>query len=147
MYNTSDLGIATVDILQGNIIHLTAKTGVVIDIEAAQMLVRAIDKLLDKSIPIRAGIFEISGVVYVEEEAREYFVSGEDTTGTTVGIALVTDSFLGRMVGNMFITLHPKTKFPVRLFESPIRAEHWIRGLINEYNTADKNFTSGKRVA
>jgi hypothetical protein len=147
MYNTSDLGIATVDILQGNIIHLTAKNGVVIDIEAAQMLVRAIDKLLDRSVPTRAGIFEISGVVYVEEEAREYFASGQGTTGTTVGIALVSDSFLGRMVGNMFVTLHPKTKFPVRFFESPIRAEHWIRGLINQHNAAAKEFTSNKRVA
>ncbi|MCB0755365.1 MAG: STAS/SEC14 domain-containing protein [Flavobacteriales bacterium] len=148
MYKSSDLGVATVEILSGNIIHLVAKKGVVITLEDAQRLVRAIDGMLDKSNNIRAGIFEISGVVYVEEDARNYFEKGEDTTGDTVGIALVSDSFLGRTVGNMFVTMHPNTKFPVKFFDTAMRAEHWIRGLISNYNRL-KNTQSNaeKRVA
>jgi hypothetical protein len=148
MYKSSDIGVATVDILPGNIIHLMAKKGVVVKLEDAQRIVKSIDDLLDKSIEIRAGIFEISGVVYIEEEAREYFAKGEDTTGHTVGIALVSDSFLGRTVGNMFVTLHPKTKFPVKFFENAIRAEHWIRGLIREYDQRKKTDSDlGRQVA
>ena len=148
MYKSSDIGIATVEILPGNIIHLTAKSGVVVNLEDAQRIVRAIDGMLDPSNDIRAGIFEISGIVYIEEEAREYFAKGEDTTGDTVGIALVSDSFLGRTVGNMFVTLHPKTKFPVKFFDTAVRAEHWIRGLIRDYNQSkNTGFDEGKRVA
>ena len=147
MYKSSDIGIATVDILPGNVIHLTSKSGVVINLEAAKRIVPSIDKLVDKSIPIRAGIFEISGVVYIEEEAREYFANGEGTTGTAVGIALISDSFLGRTVGNMFVTLHPVTKFPIKFFDSPMRAEHWVRGLIQAYNDADGGMSSDKQVA
>lgn len=119
----------------------------VVNLEAAKRIVPSIDKLVDKSIPIRAGIFEISGVVYIEEEAREYFANGEGTTGTTVGIALISDSFLGRTVGNMFVTLHPVTKFPIKFFDSPMRAEHWVRGLIQAYNDADGGMSSDKQVA
>lgn len=147
MYKSSDIGIATVEILPGNVIHLSVKNGVVVNLESAKQIVRAIDNLLDKSIPIRAGIVELSGIVYIEEDAREYFASGEDTTGDTVGIALVSDSTLGRTIGNMFITLHPKTKFPVKFFNSPIRAEYWIRGLIRSYNESNEDLSSRKQVA
>lgn len=147
MYKSSDIGIATVEILPGNVIHLSVKNGVVVNLESAKQIVRAIDNLLDKSIPIRAGIVELSGIVYIEEDAREYFASGEGTTGDTVGIALVSDSILGRTIGNMFITLHPKTKFPVKFFNSPIRAEHWIRGLIRSYNESNEDLSSRKQVA
>jgi len=147
MYKCSDIGIATVEILPGNVIYLSVKSGVVVNLELAKQVVHAIDNLIDKSISVRAGIFELSGLVYIEEDAREYFASGEDTTGNTVGIALVSDSLLGRTIGNMFITLHPKTKFPVKFFDSPMRAEHWIRGLIRSYNESLEKSSSSKKVA
>lgn len=126
-----------VEVLPGNIVHLTAKTGVVVNLESAIQIVRSIDSLVDKSIPFQAGIFELSGVVYVEEDAREYFTSGKGTTGLTIGVALMADSFLGRTVGNMFVNLHPNCKFPIKFFDSPIRAEHWIRGLVRDYNESN----------
>jgi len=38
------------------------------------------------------------------------------------------------MMGNMFLELGPPRSFPVRFFDSPIRAEHWIRTALREAN-------------
>ena len=100
--------------------------------------------MIDHDIVICAGLFEISGVVYMEEDARDYFAEGIDGIGITTGLALVSVTYLGRFVGTQFMTLHPKTKFPIKYFDSPIRAEHWIRTLISTVNGAD---TDNKRVA
>lgn len=134
MLKSSEIDIAWIDVLPGNIIQLTAKPGVVINLAAAKRITAAVSELIDHTTETSAALFEISGVVYIEEDAREYLANDIEELGITVGLALVSVTYLGRFVGNQFITLHPKTKFPVKYFDSPMRAEHWIRTLIKNYN-------------
>lgn len=134
MLKSSEIDVAWIDVLPGNIIQVTAKSGVVINLDTAKRITSSVSELIDHSIETSAALFEISGIVYMEEDAREYFANDIDEFGITVGLALVSVTYLGKFVGNQFTTLHPKTKFPIKYFDSPMRAEHWIRTLIKNYN-------------
>ena len=134
MLKSSEIDVAWIDVLPGNIIQVTAKSGVVINLDTAKRITSSVSELIDHSIETSAALFEISGVVYMEEDAREYFANDIDEFGITVGLALVSVTYLGKFVGNQFTTLHSKTKFPIKYFDSPMRAEHWIRTLIKNHN-------------
>ena len=99
-----------------------------------------IDRTMDDTDVFRAGIIDISGITFIDASAREYIVSGEGTHGITVGIALLSTSFLGRTIGNLFLSLTSgQQTFPVKYFDSPIRAEHWIRTLLREARQQEAN--------
>ncbi|MBI1288030.1 MAG: hypothetical protein GC178_10700 [Flavobacteriales bacterium] len=138
--------VAQIEILLGNLIHVTMKNGAEVELEQARNLVRTINSQLDNDDIFRGGVFDITGLTYVNAEARNYLSSGEDANGITVGIALVSTSFLGRTIGNMFINLSGICeRFPVQYFDSPIRAEHWVRTLMRI--AREENDSSKKKVA
>lgn len=113
--------------LPGNIFLVSLKPGATVDLAEAKEWIKATNSLMDTDSPLRAGIYDISLIAKVTHEAQAYLRSGEDVIGTVVGVAIISSSAMGRMVGNMFLELGPPRVFPVQFFESPIRAEHWIR--------------------
>lgn len=139
MYKSSQTGIADIEILPGNIMNVTIRKGAEVTIDNARRMVKHINGMLDPEIELRAGIFDISNVTYINEEAREYLVSGEDTTGTTVALAMISSSMLGRLIGNLFLTLTDQGPIPVKFFESPIRAEHWVRTCVRNFESDTAN--------
>jgi hypothetical protein len=86
----------------------------------------------NQDIPYRAGMFDISNITYIDQEAREYLASGDDVNGKIVGTALISTSFLGKTIGNMFLSLGNPSIYPTKYLDSPIRAEHWLRSLMRE---------------
>lgn len=119
--------------LPGNIFLVSLKPGALIDLEEAKDWIKATNALLDLDHPYRGGIYDISLISKITDAARDYLSSGEDVVGTVVGVGIVSNSTLGRTLGNMYMEQGPARPFPVRFFESPISAEHWIRTQIREH--------------
>lgn len=57
-------------------------------------------------------------------ECREHYLSDE-ALSTVTAVAIVTNSMLGRIVGNLMIGTHTKGA-PVRLFDSLEKASAWL---------------------
>jgi len=82
----------------------------------------------------------------VGDEARTYFTESSNLNGTVVAVGLVSNSFLGKMIGNFFLTLNQPKDWPMKFFSSPIAAEHWVRTQMKGHaNNAP--FHSGQNVA
>jgi len=141
----STIDIAEIERFEGNLFHVVVRKGAEIDLEAAKRLVRTTNSMLDLSCPIRGGVYDLTRIAYIHDEARQYFASGADIVGTVVGVALISDSFLGKMIGNLFITLGAPRKYEVQFFDNPIRAEHWLRSKMSAF--AANHQTIDKRVA
>jgi hypothetical protein len=133
MSKTAYTEIAQIDMLTGNIALVTMNNGAEVDLEAAKQLVRTMESLTDSTNLFKAALFDISGLTYMQAEARDYLASGEDICGVPVGVALISYSFMGKTIGKMFINMCEISEaYPVEYFESPIRAEHWIRTRLKE---------------
>jgi len=124
--------IAEIIILPGNISHVTILKGAEVDLNSANRLIQTMESLSDHSIPYWAGMFDISNITYIDEEAREFFSKGGNVNGKIVAVALISTSFLGKTIGNLFLSMSNSTAHPTKYFDSPIRAEHWLRTLMKE---------------
>lgn len=124
---TSEIDTAYIEKYPGNVFHVTIKPGTEVTLESARRLINATNQMLDDTTTFRGGVYDLSRIAYIHPDAREYLAEGNDIQGTVAGVALLSNSFLGKMVGNLFISLGSPNKFPVKYFESPIRAEFWIR--------------------
>ncbi|MCF8462035.1 MAG: hypothetical protein K9G46_15040 [Flavobacteriales bacterium] len=124
--------IAEIIILPGNISHVTLLKGAEVDLNSAKRLVQTLESLSDHNIPYRAGMFDISNVTYINQDARDFLNSGEGVNGKIVASALISTSFLGKTIGNLFLSMSDSTTHPTKYFDSPIRAEHWLRTLMRE---------------
>lgn len=128
MPKTAYTEIAEIDILPGNLVHVTMNKGAEVDFDSANQLIRTIESQLEKDNICKGMLVDLSGLTYIQAEARDYLSSGADVSGVSAGIALVSDSFLGKTIGKMFITMSEIRKnYPIEYFDSPMRAEHWIR--------------------
>lgn len=140
MYKISQIEIATIELLSNNIFHITANSGAKVDFVAAKKLIAAINEMLPSDNSKRAGIFDLSQIGNVDNEAANYLVSGKDLEGIVTGVALISYTDLGKAVGEMIVSMHSPKTFPIQFFNSPMRAEHWVR-------TRMKNTRSGLLVS
>lgn len=132
MCKTSETSVVKIELLSGNVFHITVKENAVIGLDAAKQLIQATNEMLDDENPFRGGVYDISNINRIDDDARNYLAKNTDVKGTVIGVALISSTFLGKMVGNLFITLSGAKKFPVQFFDSPIRAERWIRQALKE---------------
>ncbi|MCB9187370.1 MAG: hypothetical protein H6601_11590 [Flavobacteriales bacterium] len=88
---------------------------------------RATNQMMDDSTHFRGGVYDLSKIAYIHPDAREYLAEGNDVKGTVAAVALLSDTFLGKTIGNLFISLGSPSRFPVKYFDSPVRAEFWVR--------------------
>ncbi len=124
--------IAEIIVLPGNISHVTIRKGAEVSLESAERLIKTLETLSNQNIPYRGGMFDITNVTYIHEDARDFLLSGEQVNGQIIGTALISTSFLGKTIGNMFLSLGNSFNYPTKYFDSPIRAEHWLRTLMRE---------------
>lgn len=124
--------IAEIIVLPGNISHVTILKGAEVNLGSAQRLVQTLERLSNHDIPYRGGMFDITNITYIDQEARDFLISGDGVNGRIIGAALISTSFLGKTIGNMFLSLGNPTLFTTKYFDSPIRAEHWLRTLMRE---------------
>jgi len=96
MINKAITDIAEIEVLPGNIYHITFLKDTKITLQSAKQLVLTIEELADQNLPYRAGMFDISSVVNLNKEAREYFSKSEDTSGRITAIALISTSNIGQ---------------------------------------------------
>ncbi|MBL4587251.1 MAG: hypothetical protein JKX84_09385 [Flavobacteriales bacterium] len=127
MNHSSQIPVADIEILSGNIFNVTATSGSEITLDCAKRLISATNDLLYPNIPYRGGIYDLTAITYIHADAREYLASGQDVIGKVVGVGLISSSSLGKLMGNIFLKLSRPKDFPMRVFDSPIRAEHWVR--------------------
>ncbi|MFC2176760.1 hypothetical protein ACFLR1_07330 [Bacteroidota bacterium] len=133
MYKKSQTEVADIEIFPGNLFCVSFRKGSEVDLEAARRIIDATNQLIDDEIPIRGGVYDLSNLVYVSEEARIYSTDTNNLKGTVVAVGLISNSFLGNLVGNLYLTLTRKAQFPIRMFQSPISAEHWVRKTMRDY--------------
>ena len=142
---SSETDFAVIDMYPGNVFNVTIKSGVEVTLETAKRLIRITNEMLDERTQFRGGIYDISKIAYIHSDAREYLAEGEEIKGTVAGVAILANTFLGKTVGNLFISLGAPRKFPVKCFDSPIRAEHWVRQQLK--NAQAKERQNLKQVA
>ncbi|MBU2512255.1 hypothetical protein KJ966_13035 [bacterium] len=71
-------------------------------------------------------LIDITTVRYMKNDARKAFSMERNASA----IALITSSYISRVIGNFFIGLE-KTVVPSRLFNSEEDAIRWVKGLSN----------------
>lgn len=72
----------------------------------------------------RPLLVDITNVRNMSKEAREEYVMPHNKEIVTA-VALITGSNVGRMIGNLFITLN-KHVIPVKLFTDAHKAREWL---------------------
>lgn len=132
MDRTGITDIAEIIVLPGNISHVTIRKGSEVNLKSAIRLIKTLEELSNQEIPYKGGMFDITNVTYIDEDARDFLLSGEGVKGRIIGTALISTSFLGKTIGNMFLSLGNTYSYPTKYFDSPIRAEHWLRTLMRE---------------
>lgn len=64
----------------------------------------------------------------LSREDRVYF-AGKETAKFTLALAIVTNTHVGRVIGNFMIGLN-KTPYPTRIFNSVDEAVSWLKGFM-----------------
>jgi len=147
MHKESHIQIADIEIFSGNLLYFTATKAAEVNLESAKRLIKAANEICDPSIPYRGCVCDMSQLTYLQSDARNYLASGADVNGAVAAVALISSSFLGKLMGNLFISLGNPQVFPVKFFDSPIRAEHWVRTKMNELKMENNATENMRNVA
>ena len=75
-------------------------------------------------------ILDISKVIYIHQEAREFLVHALQTSESTLATALVTETMLSKFAGKLFLNLH-QPLIPIALFDHHTEAKQWIISSMN----------------
>ena len=73
----------------------------------------------------RPFLIDISNVKSMSREARAFY-AGPEPPKTITAVAIVTNSNIGNLVGNFFISL-TSPRVPTRMFSDPIQAQNWLQ--------------------
>jgi hypothetical protein len=71
-------------------------------------------------------VIDVTGLAYMEKDAREALIKATTERGKTIAAALITNSFTSKMIANFFLTVN-KPNFPVRVFDDALMAHQWAR--------------------
>lgn len=75
------------------------------------------------------NLTDMREVKSITREARDYLV-GEEATKITKACALLVNSPLSKIIGNIFLGLN-KPVYPAKIFTSEEKALEWLRGFVN----------------
>lgn len=78
----------------------------------------------------RPALVDLRKIKSMSREARLYY-AGEETAKVESAAALLVDSAVSRVIGNMFMGLN-KPIIPTRLFTSEEEALQWLKGFLEE---------------
>lgn len=80
-------------------------------------------------------IGDISGLTYLAKEAREWLTQRSNEWGITISMALISNSFSSKLIGNLFLTVS-RPKYPIRIFSNYADAEQWSRKNYSTYTAS-----------
>ncbi|MDB4655422.1 hypothetical protein OAE48_01100 [Flavobacteriales bacterium] len=135
MQNSSESSIAQIELFSDNIFYVTVKPSAIINRVNARKLVYTTNDLFEDKTKFRAGIYDLTNIDHITDDARACLSDNPDMKGTIVAIALISDSFLGKMVSNLFITVDTPNSYPIQFFDSSAQAEIWINEQITKAKT------------
>mgnify|MGYP000675202129 CR=1 FL=1 len=75
------------------------------------------------------SVIDITGINSITSDARAQLQKNSSEWGNTLAVALITNSFTARVVGNFFLTLN-KPSYPIKIFSDSSVANQWAK---NEY--------------
>jgi hypothetical protein len=81
-------------------------------------------------------LIDISKIGNIDAGARNFYATNTETKN--LGIAMLTNSVVSRVVGNFFVGLN-KPRMPVRLFTDKTKAAAWLERLIVDNNVNNLN--------
>ena len=84
------------------------------------------------------SVIDITGITSISADAREQLEKNSSEWGNTLAVALVTNSFSARVIGNFFLTIN-KPAYPIKLFSDSVVAHQWAR---NEYEKQTRKLAS-----
>lgn len=79
-----------------------------------------------------ATVVDISGLTYISKEAREWLKDTSSEWGKTVSVAMITNSYTSKIIGNLFLSVS-RPSYPVRLFTSLEAATEWSKDNYRTY--------------
>ena len=135
MQKSSESSIAQIELFSDNIFHITVNPSAIINRVNAKKLVHTTNDLFEDKTKFRVGIYDLTNIGHITDDARTYLSDNPDMKGTIVGLALISDSFLGKMVSNLFISVDTPISYPIQFFDSSAQAEIWINERITKAKT------------
>jgi hypothetical protein len=107
------------------ILEVRCKAGVLETLETAQYNLNLGSKLIGDN--ARAPmLLVLGGILGITSEARIFWAESEITAQNVSRLALVLDSYISRVIGNIFIGIN-KPGIPVKLFTDEEKAIAWLR--------------------
>ena len=121
--STIDTPIADLWMDDDNIIHIHFKTTDEHGIDEARVVVSAHNQLAaGQPCLVLANIQDVK--VGADRAARKYYVS-EESSKYKLGMAMLVQSPMQRMLGNIFVKLS-RPPYPTRLFSQADKAKEWL---------------------
>ncbi|MFW9993407.1 MAG: hypothetical protein ACFFD4_15290 [Candidatus Odinarchaeota archaeon] len=102
-----------------------ANRGEVMFNDAVEILAAHVKVTGGKKLP---ALIDMRQTGSVSREARQH-LAGEEMTSVTSALALLTSSFLSKMVGNLYTGIN-NPGVPLKLFTSEVKAIEWLKGFL-----------------
>jgi hypothetical protein len=75
-----------------------------------------------------AMLLDITKIGNIDADARHFYSANTSTKNQ--GIALITNSVISQVLGNLFIGVN-KPQMPIKLFSDKTKATHWLKQILS----------------
>jgi hypothetical protein len=124
MKRTIRIAAGEVTLQEDGLIYATAYPGAEVSLPLAVEYHEIVSYLSEER--AHATVLDISGLTYMSKEAREWLRDASSAWGRTVSVALITNSYTSKIIGNLFLSAS-RPSYPIRLFTSADAATEWSR--------------------
>lgn len=121
----SDFG--EVSLRETGILHARVFTGMEIDLKRAKDY-HALVSYLCRQKP-HVTVIDITGISSITPDARAYLQEASSEWKKTLAVALLTNTFTARVIGNFFLSVN-RPNYPIQVFTESLVAHQWAK---NEY--------------
>ena len=125
----SDFG--EVSIRQEGIVTARVLHGVDIDLKKAKTYHELVEYLTNCE--PHCTVVDLSGISSITPEARHFMQQTSSEWGKTISVALITNTFTSRVLANFFLSVN-KPAYPIRVFNSTLEANHWVKEQYEKHN-------------
>jgi hypothetical protein len=120
-----ETGTAFVRIRDDYIVEARMKDGVVETLETAKRNLELGNELVGEG-EAKPMLLVLGGMLNLSSEARRFYAECERYSHDVCKIAIVMDSYISRVIGNVFIGLS-RTETPISLFTDEGKAVTWLK--------------------
>ncbi len=129
MYRKVRISVGEISLLEDGVVYAKAFPNAEVSLTVAKEYHEVVAYITEER--PHSTILDITGVIYLAKDAREWLRDTSNQWGNTVSVALITNSFAAKTIGNLFLKLS-RPSYPVRIFEDMESAQRW----------ATKNYTT-----